>query len=223
MADLLARAPWSGTPPAVPPICHISAGRLSLRVFEAFRSRFGVALRPNYGQTENGFITVDTGPEDEVRPGSVGRPSPGIEVRIGDDPCNPVPHGRLGRVWYKSPWYMEGYGFPGRLAARESFDGWWPTQDLGSLDETNRLTVAGIPGEPRPDRGRADEPSRGGRRGRLARSISSWRHRRRSRGECPHARSRRRSPRRGANPAAPAGTAGRRGDESPPSARKRQT
>jgi long-chain acyl-CoA synthetase len=112
-------------------------------VFQAFQARFGVALRPNYGQTENGFITVDTAPEDDIRPGSVGRPAPGIEVRIGEDPCEPLPNGQLGRVWFKSPWYMEGYGFPPRLTAREGRDGWWPTQDLGSLDETSRLTLAG--------------------------------------------------------------------------------
>ena len=143
MADMLARAPWSGSLPPAPPICHISAGRLSVRVFSAFKARFGVALRPNYGQTENGFITVDTGGDDLVRPGSVGRPAPGIEVRIGDDPRDPSPVGRPGRVWFKSPWYMEGYGFPPRLATREGCEGWWPTQDLGSLDDAGYLTLAG--------------------------------------------------------------------------------
>jgi len=143
MADMLAGAPLAGPAPAVPPICHISAGRLSLRVFRAFRERFGVALRPNYGQTENGFITVDTGRDDEIRPGCVGRPAPGIEVRIGDDPLDPRPVGQLGRVWFTSPWYMEGYGFPPGLAPRDNRRGWWPTQDMGSLDGAGYLTLAG--------------------------------------------------------------------------------
>jgi acyl-CoA synthetase (AMP-forming)/AMP-acid ligase II len=143
MADMLARAPLAAPRPAVPPICHISAGRLSGRVFRAFLERFGVALRPNYGQTENGFITVDTSPDDEIRPGSVGRAAPGIEVRIGDDPLDPFPPGRLGRVWFTSPWYMEGYGFPPRLAPREGRGGWWPTQDVGTLDDSGFLTLAG--------------------------------------------------------------------------------
>ena len=40
--------------------------------------------------------------------------------------------GKLGRVWFRSPWYMEGYGFPPHLAPREGRDGWWFTADVGS-------------------------------------------------------------------------------------------
>jgi len=143
MVDALARAPLSGPAPAVPGICHVSAGRLSGRVFRAFRDRFGVAPRPNYGQTENGFITVNTAPDDRIDPGNVGRPAPGIELRIGEDPAEPYPAGQLGRVWYRSPWYMEGYGFPPRLAPREHRGGWWPTRDVGALDAAGSLTLAG--------------------------------------------------------------------------------
>ena len=100
-------------------------------------------LRPNYGQTENGFITVDTAPDDAIRPDCVGRAAPGIEVRIGDDPLDADPPGRLGRVWFKSPWYMEGYGFPPHLAPREGREGWWPTADVGVLDASGYLTLAG--------------------------------------------------------------------------------
>jgi acyl-coenzyme A synthetase/AMP-(fatty) acid ligase len=143
MADMLARVPLAGPVPAVPPICHISAGRLSARTFLAFAKRFGVKLRPNYGQTENGFITVDTAPDEAIRPDCVGRAAPGIAVRIGDDPLDPFPPGKLGRVWFRSPWYMEGYGFPPDLAPREGRDGWWFTADVGVLDESGYLTLAG--------------------------------------------------------------------------------
>ena len=143
MADLLTRAPLPAARVTVPPICHVSTGKVSTRLFHAFAQRFGVKLRPNYGQTENGFITVDTAPEDQIRPECVGRAAPGIEVRIGDDPLDPHPPGRLGRVWFRSPWYMEGYGFPPHLAPRAGRAGWWPTADVGSLDASGYLTLAG--------------------------------------------------------------------------------
>lgn len=143
MADMLTRVPMAVPRSAIPRICHISAGKLTRRVFEAFTERFGVKLRPNYGQTENGFITVERAPDDAIRPECVGRASPGIEVRIGEDPLLPDPPGTLGRVWYRSPWYMEGYGFPPDLAPREGMQGWWPTADMGVLDADGYLTLAG--------------------------------------------------------------------------------
>jgi acyl-coenzyme A synthetase/AMP-(fatty) acid ligase len=143
MAELLTRVPPSDLDPMVPPICHISAGKLSVRTFHAFAARFGVKLRPNYGQTECGFITVDTSPDEEIRPECVGRASPGVEVRIGDDPLDPLPPGRLGRVWFRCPWYMEGYGFPPELAPRGGREGWWSTADVGVLDDAGYLALAG--------------------------------------------------------------------------------
>lgn len=143
MASMLARAPLGGRCPPAPPICHVSTGALAVPVFRAFRERFGVSLRPGYGQTENGFITVETAPSDRVRADCVGRAAPGIEVRVGDDPLNPFPPGQIGRVWFTSSRYMEGYGFPPALAPREGRHGWWPTPDLGRLDETGYLTLAG--------------------------------------------------------------------------------
>jgi long-chain acyl-CoA synthetase len=143
MASMLARATLDGPRPAMPRICHISTGALTTPVFRAFHERFGVPLRPAYGQTENGFITADTAPAERVRAGGVGRAAPGIEVRIGDDPLDPFPPGRAGRVWFSSARYMEGYGFPPDLAPREGRQGWWPTPDIGRLDATGYLTLVG--------------------------------------------------------------------------------
>jgi acyl-CoA synthetase (AMP-forming)/AMP-acid ligase II len=144
MADMLTRAAVSVLPrPSVPPSCHIGTGKLPERVFRAFLERFGVPLRPAYGLAEGGAVTVDMGRDDEIRPASVGRPVAGVEVRIGDDPLDPTPPGRPGRVWVRSPWYMEGYGFPPTLAPRESRGGWRPTQDIGILDEAGYLILTG--------------------------------------------------------------------------------
>jgi len=143
MADLMTRCPLSRPAPAAPPVCKISGGRLSEPVFRGFAERFGVRVRPAYGTTENGIITADMAAPEEIRPEAVGQPVPGIEVRIGDDPLAPLGAGALGRVWFTSPWYMEGYGFPPDLEPRLAHSGWWPTQDTGSLNAGGSLTLAG--------------------------------------------------------------------------------
>jgi acyl-CoA synthetase (AMP-forming)/AMP-acid ligase II len=143
MADLLSTCALSGPAPPAPPVCKVSGGRLPDSVFEAFASRFGVRMRPAYGTTENGIITADMAPPESIRPAAVGQAVPGIAVRIGDDPLAPFPPGVTGRVWFTSPWYMTGYGFPPDLEPRAEHDGWWATQDLGQLDESGWLTLVG--------------------------------------------------------------------------------
>lgn len=150
-ADVLGRCRLTG-PAVVPRICLLSSP-VSLRVHEVFRSRFGVPLRQNYSSSETGVIAVDAGPAADVCPESVGRPVPGVEVRIGDrgDASPPgagraahaVGGGDVGRIWVRSPWQMDGYGLPPDLTRPGAVDGWWPTRDLGSMRDDGRLVLAG--------------------------------------------------------------------------------
>jgi len=142
MADVLSRCPLPGPPPPAPPAVMSSAGQLPPAVFRAFVARFGVRPRVTYGSTEGNLVCA-LAPGDPEQLESVGRPAPGIEVRIGDDPRHPLPAGSTGRIWYSSPWYMRGYGFPGALEPREEVDGWFPTSDLGVLDGAGFLTLLG--------------------------------------------------------------------------------
>jgi len=142
MADVLSRCPLDGSPPPAPRVVISSAGQLSPAVHRAFKARFGVGPRVTYGSTEGGLICAMR-PGDVEQPESVGRPVRGVELRIGDDPRRPVGVGTPGRVWYSSPWYMEGYGFPPDLEARGDIDGWFPTGDLGVIDATGALTLLG--------------------------------------------------------------------------------
>ena len=64
----------------------VSAGEpLNPEVIEAFRIAFGLTIYDGYGQTENTLLVANV-PEVEVKPGSMGLPTPGHDVAvIGDD------------------------------------------------------------------------------------------------------------------------------------------
>ncbi|OEH55039.1 acyl--CoA ligase [Oceanobacillus sp. E9] len=76
----------------------VSAGEpLNREVIERFRNHFNVTVRDGYGQTENtlllGFLKGM-----EVRPGSMGKPTPGNNVLVIDEDGNPVKNGIVGDI-----------------------------------------------------------------------------------------------------------------------------
>jgi acyl-coenzyme A synthetase/AMP-(fatty) acid ligase len=112
----------------------VSAGEaLNPEVSEHFRDRLGVDIHDGYGQTETGAIT-GMGPGDEVRPGSMGRPLPGIEVRVLD--------GELQVRAETCPTFFSGYldepGPPDLIEGE-----WWATGDYVREDEDGYLTYQG--------------------------------------------------------------------------------
>ncbi len=139
--DVLGRCRLTG-PAAAPRICLLTSP-VSQAACDAFVERFGVPLRQNYSSSETGAISVDGAPAEDVRRDTVGRPLPGVRVRIGDRPDVPEAAGAVGRIWVHTPWLMEGYGFPPGLERPATIDGWWPTRDLGALDPDGRLKLAG--------------------------------------------------------------------------------
>jgi acyl-coenzyme A synthetase/AMP-(fatty) acid ligase len=102
-----------------------------------------VPLRQSYSSTETGIIAVDAAPAGAVSGDTVGRPLAGIEVRIGTHPSEPLPLGEIGRIWVRSPWLMNGYGFPPDVELPDAGGGWWPTQDRGMLQDDGQIALAG--------------------------------------------------------------------------------
>jgi long-chain acyl-CoA synthetase len=97
----------------------------------------GIPVANGYGLTEAGTaITVnDLKP---FRADTVGKPLPGMEVRI----LNPAADG-VGEVSVRSKTVMSGYLNEPELTAETIVDGWLMTGDLGRFDETGHLQLAG--------------------------------------------------------------------------------
>lgn len=116
----------------------ISGGAALPPDVHAFFAGIGLHLAEGYGLTESAPVLTVAEGGPGVKPGTVGRPIPGVSIRIEDPNDSGV-----GEVWAKGPNVMRGY-FENQdaTAATLSEDGWLRTGDLGRLDD-GVLTLVG--------------------------------------------------------------------------------
>jgi acyl-[acyl-carrier-protein]-phospholipid O-acyltransferase / long-chain-fatty-acid--[acyl-carrier-protein] ligase len=103
------------------------------------QKRFAVELLEGYGATEAAPVIAVNQPGHN-RPGTVGRPLPGMELKF--EPVPGIENG--GRMLCKGPNVMQGYlqaAKPGELQKLD--DGWHDTGDIVSQDEFGALTIRG--------------------------------------------------------------------------------
>ncbi|MHB8594212.1 MAG: AMP-binding protein, partial [Acidimicrobiales bacterium] len=118
------------------------AAALSADVAARFEQRFGVALWQGYGLTEASPAVSTSLGTGRNRPGSVGRPLPGVEVRIVDDEGADVLSGDPGEIWVRGPNVFTGYwGDPSASADVLSGDGWLHTGDIAVIGEDGDLYI----------------------------------------------------------------------------------
>jgi acyl-CoA synthetase (AMP-forming)/AMP-acid ligase II len=113
------------------------------------RKELGIAVINRYASTEAAVIS-GTRPDDpdEVIIGTVGRPGPGVEIRLRDDDGAEVSTGAVGRIQVRSAAVMRGYWRdPEATAAAIDADGWLTVGDLGTFDDAGNLRVVGRLGE----------------------------------------------------------------------------
>ena len=115
------------------------AAALPLGLYEAIRDRFGVEVAQGYGLTETSPV-VTLGRGVPVRPTSVGRVLPGVEVALVDESGTPVDVGDEGEIVVRSPGVFIGYlDDQATTDSVLSEDGWLWTGDVGIFDDDGYL------------------------------------------------------------------------------------
>lgn len=123
----------------------LSAGEpLNAPVIERWKELHGITIYDGYGQTENTLL-VGNFPGLEVRPGSMGKPSPGCDVRIIDedgDELSPEQPGDIA-LSVDNPALMKGYWEQPDETEAVMRNGYYLTGDRGSRDEDGYIWFMG--------------------------------------------------------------------------------
>jgi len=129
----------------VAPRCITSAGApLRERTAARVEERWGTAVRPLYGTTETGGITVARPNHDARAAGSVGPPmrEVSVDVRPVEDPEGSLEEG-VGELWVSSPSLMAGYLSSAGIDRSQIAGGWFNTGDLARIGDRGDVTLLG--------------------------------------------------------------------------------
>lgn len=120
---------------------HISGGApISADTLANFERKFGVPIIEGYGLSEAApVVSVNT--VEYHRADSVGRPLPGIQVKIVDEEENELPVGEVGELIVKGGNVMKGYYHMPKATDDAIRNGWLFTGDFAKLDEDGYIYI----------------------------------------------------------------------------------
>ena len=115
------------------------AAKLPEQVSQSLSARFGLQVFEGYGLTEASPV-VTTSIGSEWTPGSIGRPVPGIELRIVDENGGDVLLGDSGEIWIRGDNIFRGYLNDSEATERVlTKDGWLKTGDIAVVDDAGHI------------------------------------------------------------------------------------
>jgi len=116
-------------------LCASGGASMPVEVMRGFEEAFGCKILEGYGLSETSPIASFNHPDRERKPGSIGTPLDGVEMKVVDDDGNEVPEGEIGEILIKGHNVMKGYWKQPEATAESIKDGWFATGDMAKVDE----------------------------------------------------------------------------------------
>jgi long-chain acyl-CoA synthetase len=109
---------------------------LPLEIIKEVKERLGVQILEGYGLSETSPVATFSDPDSEPRPGSIGIPIWGVEVKLIDESWNTVDGiDEIGEIAIRGHNIMRGYYNRPEATAEVLRDGWFRSGDLGKRDK----------------------------------------------------------------------------------------
>ena len=115
--------------------CVSGGSALPVQVLHDFEKRFDVPIMEGYGMSEGSPVVTFNQLSIGRKPGSVGTPVWGVEVKLVDDNDNEVPQGEKGELCYRGPNVMKGYYKRPEVNKKVLKGGWMHSGDVARQDE----------------------------------------------------------------------------------------
>jgi long-chain acyl-CoA synthetase len=114
--------------------CVSGGAAMPVEILHGFEKTFGCMILEGYGLSETSPVASFNHPDAERKPGSIGTPVVGVEMRVVDPDGTELPAGEVGEIAIRGHNVMKGYWGRPEATAEAIPDGWFRTGDLARVD-----------------------------------------------------------------------------------------
>ena len=122
-------------------LCVSGGASMPVELLRAFEQQFGCMILEGYGLSETSPVASFNHPDRARKPGTVGQPISGVQMRIQDDDGTPLPSDTVGEIAVRGRNVMKGYWRRPEETAEVLADGWFRTGDLGLADTDGYYSI----------------------------------------------------------------------------------
>jgi long-chain acyl-CoA synthetase len=115
--------------------CCSGGSAMPVEVMHAFNKKYGVTILEGYGLSETAPVASFNHMDRPTKPGSIGTPIWGVEMRVVDGEGRDVPDGELGEIVIRGHNIMKGYYKRPEATAEAIRGGWFFSGDVAYRDE----------------------------------------------------------------------------------------
>src|SRR4029079_2385302 len=108
---------------------------MPVEVMRGFEEAFDCKVLESYGLSETSPVASFNHPDKERKPGSIGTPIEGVEMKVVDEDGKEVDQGEVGEIVIKGHNVMKGYWNKPDATKESIKDGWFHTGDMAQVDE----------------------------------------------------------------------------------------
>jgi long-chain acyl-CoA synthetase len=115
--------------------CITGGASMPVEVLRGFEDAFGAKVMEGYGLSETSPVACSNHPDSERKPGSIGTPIEGVEMRVVDESDEPVAQGEVGEIAIRGHNVMKGYWQRPEATEEAMRGGWFHSGDMARVDE----------------------------------------------------------------------------------------